>query len=362
MLSSIIFSLGLIVLASCSTAKEKHSNNCGSHPNDAIATLFVGKDDGSFQKICKVIVVKNNVAVGSNCNVEKHAGENLFISVSSQENRHLNVTHVRVDTISTIQFFYFENEQQLKKVCLNIKDLSQVSELFSLKQCNSIKGDLSSKSYMINVKDSTQTCKFNVSSQVILANCAEELSCSKGEFYGFAKVNDEWNLIAYDFEVGAPSATSRSEEIFETTQMDDFIQYLFDEKNLAQSDEFMMDYFDEIAKEIGQNTAWSSKNNSSRLRNDYREHLEHLKTKNSSDSLKNVFREHLKKTGLEVNQNSDLMKNNYNEYIKSLESIVDKKYGADQVEDKIKNANLNCKVTHGPNKRQEIKLSCKIVN
>ena len=363
MFSSIFFSLGLFVIVSSTAPKQNHTNNCGSHPNDAMATLSVEKSPGSIEKICTVIIVKNNVAVGSNCNVDKHESGSLYISVASEGNKHLNVTHVRIDTIPPFQFFYFENDQQLKKVCLNISDLKTATELFSLKQCNDKNvASLTPRSYMLSVKDANQKCQFNISSQVILASCSGDVACSRREFYGFAKVNNAWSLIGYDFESGAPSSTSKSEETFETTQMEDFIQYLFDETNSAHSDEFLMDYFDELAKEMGRKKVRINNNNSSSLKNELREHLKNLEAKKNSDSLRNDLSEHLKNKGSDIKANQDLLKDDYNEYIKSLESPMDGKKNSDSVEDKLKNANLNCKVTHGPNKHQEIKLSCKIVN
>jgi hypothetical protein len=353
--SLLISLLCLCVLVSSSPQpQQKQSDSCGCHPNEAIATLSLKRDDGSYEKICSIIVVKNNVAIGNDCDVEEYDAENLFVSPVSLENRYLTVRKVRFDTVSTMQYFNFENEQQLKKVCLNAKDsISSATELFSLKLCplKNLVG-LTPKSYLLNAKDANQICKYDVNQKVITAKCKEDVICTDRQFYGFAKIDGSWNMVEYNFEYGALARISKSEETFEATRMEQLIEYMFGEltqRANSMSDQEIQRYFESLTKEIKQNVA--------NITQDFDNYVDLVQKKAKEYQMGDKSQKKMSDSDVSFFIDSLRANADANSDIKLGHTIM-----MNQAPNRIKNANLNCKVTHGPDRNQEVKLACKLIN
>ena len=354
--SLLISLLCLCVLVSSSPQpQQKQSDSCGCHPNEATATLSLKNNDGSYEEICTIIVVKNNVAIGNKCDVERYDAENLFVSpLSLSSPRYLTVRKVRFDTVSSLQYFNFDNEQQLKKVCLNAKDsISSATELLSFKLCpfKNLVG-LTSSSYSLSVKDANQTCQFDIKQKIITGNCKEDIICPKRQFYGFAKIDGIWNMVEYNFEYSAIARLSESEETFEATRMEEFIDYIFGDltqRANSMTDQEIQHYFESLTNEIKQNVT--------NITQDLDYYVALVEKKAKEYQMRDKSKRKM----------SD---NDVRFFIASLRAGLgtdsDMKLGhtimTNQGPNKIKNANLNCKVTHGPDRNQEVKLVCKIIN
>ena len=182
--------------------------SCGVHPQEALASLSLKSED-KYTKICTLVVVKDNVAVGKNCHFDQNSLDNLF--VSAPNGNYLKVVRQRDEKSSSFQLFEMASGQHLSKVCVNAKDMSDATELFTLKWNEKNLSEMTSQSFSLDPKIAKQNCQYDVKSNAIQARCSEfTTGLNQKESYGFAKINNEWNLVSH-----SSLSPAKSEEVFE---------------------------------------------------------------------------------------------------------------------------------------------------
>ena len=215
------------------------ADECGQHPRNALAFVATKKND-LYKKLCTVILVKQNIAIGEcpQANLAAVSKTNqIYIMLAKNVQQVFKVVHysqanLRDTDETSVEVFTFKNEAPLSHVCTKDADMRMASDLMTLNYDLKNVEAIRSQNYSIKSSDPlARKCRYEVAPSIVRASCdPSNLAAQYGVSYGFARVNNGWSMVVNN--AAAKGASSKVEETFEMSGIDKAIEGLQEKSKL----------------------------------------------------------------------------------------------------------------------------------